>query len=250
MWVAMPRCLVVQHVEPEEAFAIGEALRASDVRIETCRVYAGDPVPADTSGLDGLVVMGGPMSAGSSGGFPTRDAEVALLADALRTGVPTLGVCLGAQLVAVAGGAAAYRGASGPEIGWGPVTLGADCRDDRLFGGLPETLTVLHWHGDTFDLPVGGRRLIGNARYDNQAFRLGPAAWGVQFHLEVTRRAVTGFLTEFASDLEGCGTTSGAIRAATAKALEALAPARDQVCGRFAALVAERVPRQDLIELA
>jgi len=246
---AMSSCLVVQHVAPEGAFAIEDALRATEVSVETCRVYAGDRVPADVSELGGLVVMGGPMSAGSSAGFPTRDAEIALLVDALRSGVPTLGVCLGAQLVAVAGGGAAYRGRRGPEIGWGPVHLDPECSDDPLFTGLPETLTVLHWHGDTFDLPAGGRRLISNVRYANQAFRLGDAAWGVQFHLEVTPAAVDGFVTEFASALEESGTGAAAIRAAAAGALEALAPARDLVCRRFARLVTDRVTQEDLIEL-
>jgi GMP synthase-like glutamine amidotransferase len=246
----MSRCLVVQHVAPEGAFAIEEVLRASGVGVDVCRVYAGDAVPPDTAGLDGLVVMGGPMSAGSNEGFPSREAELALLADALRGAVPTLGVCLGAQLVAVAGGGAAYPGARGPEIGWGPVTLGAECRDDTLFRGLPERLTVLHWHGDTFDLPQGARHLIANERYANQAFRLGDVAWGVQFHLEVTRQAVEDFVTAFASDLEGAATSPAAIRSAAAGALAALAPARDLVCGRFASLVADRVGREDLIELA
>jgi hypothetical protein len=138
----------------------------------------------------------------------------------------------------VAGEASVFPGPSGPEIGWGPVELTAECVDDRLFAGLPPTLTVMHWHGDTFDLPDGAARLAGNSSYPNQGFRLGPAAWGMQFHLEVTAAAVEGFLITFAADAERVDGGPDAIRAATPAALASLAEARDLVLGRFAAVVA------------
>jgi GMP synthase-like glutamine amidotransferase len=238
MWGAMSTCVVVQHVAPESAFAIEEALTAAGIEVDLRRVFAGDPVPEDARDLDGLVVMGGPMSAASDDGFPSRRAELALLAHAMATHVPTLGVCLGAQLVAAAAGAAVYPGAHGPEIGWSPVDLSDDCRTDPLFAGLPGPLTVLQWHGDTFDLPGGARHLARNAVYPNQAFRVGDVAWGVQFHLEVTAAAVDGFLTAFASDLGGLPGGAAAVRADTAGALAALAAPRTRIFARFAALVA------------
>ena len=238
----MPSCLVIQHVEPESAFAIETALTAAGVTVDTRRAFAGDAVPAGADGMDGLVVMGGPMSAASDRGFPSRPAELALLADAVQAGVPTFGVCLGAQLLAAAGGGAVRPGHGGPEIGWGPVTLAAGRGDDPLFGGLPEQLTVLHWHGETFDLPPGAVHLAGNDRYANQAFRLGPAAWGVQFHLEVTAEAVGGFLAAFGADAEGVDGGARRIAQATPGALGELGAARDLVLGRFAALVAAGRP--------
>ncbi len=234
----MPNCLVVQHVAPEPAFAIAEALVGGGVDIDTRRVFAGDRVPTDGSGFDGLVIMGGPMSAASDRGFPTRTTEIALITDAVGREIPILGVCLGAQLLAVAGGGPVFPGSSGPEVGWGPVDLAAECADDRLFAGLPKTLTVMHWHGDTFELPDRAVRLAGNSNYPNQGFRLGRAAWGMQFHLEVTAPAVEGFLTAFAADVERSDLGPDAIRAATPAALASLAEARDLVLGRFAALVA------------
>jgi GMP synthase-like glutamine amidotransferase len=236
----MPKCLVVQHVAPESAFAIADALATAGIEVDTRRMFAGEGIPADGSGLEGLVVMGGPMSAGSDDGFPTRAAELALLADAIDRGVPTLGVCLGAQLLAVAGGGSVFLGASGPEIGWGPVDLAAECGGDRLLAGLPSPLTVMHWHGETFDLPDRGVRLVGNANYPNQGFRIGAAAWGLQFHLEVTAPAVEGFLAAFGADAEPTDGGPEAIRAATPKALAALAGARGLVFQRFAGLVADR----------
>jgi GMP synthase-like glutamine amidotransferase len=246
----MPNCLVVQHVAPEPAFSIAEALSDSGVDIDTRRVFAGDRVPPDGSGLDGLVIMGGPMSAASDDGFPTRTAELALIADAIDRGIPTLGVCLGAQLLAAAAGGTVFPGASGPEIGWGPVDLTAGSVDDRLLAGLPTPLTVLHWHGDTFDLPEEAVRLAGNANYTNQGFRLGAAAWGLQFHLEVTAPAVDGFLTAFGADAEHTDGGPAAIRAATPKALASLAGARSLVVQRFADLVAARTHPRAATELA
>jgi GMP synthase-like glutamine amidotransferase len=244
----MPSCLVVQHVAPESAFVIGDALADVGVGIDVLSVFRGAEVPSDCSGFDGLVVMGGPMSATSDHDFPTREAEIKLIADALDRSVPTLGICLGAQLLAVAGGASVYPGSAGFEIGWAPVELTPACVDDGLFAGLPQHLDVMHWHGDTFDLPGGAERLIGNSTYANQGFRIGTSAWGLQFHLEVTESAVDGFLTAFPADAARVTGGVDAIRNATPSAIAALAGSRDTVVGRFARLVAAQAKRGDLVE--
>ena len=233
----MRNCLVVQHVAPEPAWAIGDALVRAGIEPDVRRVFAGEALPADVSGHDGVVVMGGPMSAASDDGFATRRAEVALLADALERSVPTLGVCLGAQLLAVAAGAAVGPGADGPEIGWHPVDLTPDAAGDRLFAGLPERLTVLHWHGDAFDLPPGAHRLAGSLRYPIQAFRTGETAWGIQFHVEVTGEAVDGMVRAFPEDAALAAGGAAAVIKTTPGALVALAPWRDLVFDRFTATV-------------
>ncbi len=234
----MARCLVVQHASPESAWAIGDALHLAGVTLDVRRSFADDEVPADMSEHEGLVVMGGPASAVSDTGFPTRDGELALIADALALGVPTLGVCLGAQLLALAAGGRVFPGASGPEIGWHPVELTPSGHSDPLFAGLPARLTVLHWHGDTFALPpdADATRLAGNDRYANQAFRFGTAAWGLQFHLEVTEPTVAEFVAAF-----GDG-ASDRIEEETPGALRVLGPWRDLLLGRFAAVVANGWP--------
>jgi GMP synthase-like glutamine amidotransferase len=248
MWCAMSTCLVLQHVAPESPFAVAEALTGAGVRVQTRRVFAGEALPDDLTGVDGLVVMGGPMAAHSEVGFPTRSRELALIAEALRIGIPTLGICLGAQLVVAAVDGRVYPGAGGPEIGWSPVTLSKHCGSDRLLRDLPETLTVLQWHGDTFDLPAGAVLLASNDRYPNQAFRLGELAWGLQFHLEVTESAIEGFLDEFAADTDSIDGGADAIRAAIASGVANLAAARGLVCTRFAELVAQRVTAADRLE--
>jgi GMP synthase-like glutamine amidotransferase len=236
----MARCLVVQHVDPEPSYALGEALDGAGVEVETCQVYAGDRVPANGTGYAGVVVMGGPMSAASDNGFPTRRAEIGLLAGAVASGVPTLGICLGAQLLAAAAGGSVFAGTAGAEIGWDRVRLSPGASDDGLLAGLAEDIGVLQWHGDTFDLPPGAVHLASSRRYANQAFRVGPAAWGLQFHLEVTTEAVETFLSAFGGDSAIPPGGAAAIREAMPDALAELDPVRSLVCGRFADLVAAR----------
>jgi GMP synthase-like glutamine amidotransferase len=234
----MTSCLVVQHVAAEPPWAIGAALTRAGVATDVRRPCGGDALPSDASCHDGVVVMGGPMSACSDEGFASRPAEVDLLRDALARGVPTLGVCLGAQLLALAAGARVYRGADGPEVGWSGVDLLAARDDDALFTGFPSRLPVLHWHGDTFDLPPGARHLARDGHYPNQAFRVGQAAWGLQFHLEVTPAAVDGLLDAFPVDAAVAPGGAAAIDEATAPSLDRLIPWRDLAFDRFAALVA------------
>ncbi len=232
----MTHCLVVQHVEAEPAWAVGDALARAGIELDVCRVFAGDPLPPDLGGHAGIVVMGGPMSAASDHGFPTRAAEVALVREAIERAVPTLGVCLGAQVLARAAGGLVYAGPDGPEVGWGPVHLTARVADP-LLDGLPSRLTVLHWHGDTYDLPPGAVLLASSPRYPNQAFRVGPAAWGFQFHIEVTPPAVEGLVRAFPDDAGRAAGGVDAMRRAAAPNLVALARSRDLVFDRFAALV-------------
>jgi GMP synthase-like glutamine amidotransferase len=231
--------LVVQHLEPERAAVLGETLEAAGCTLDVVRADLGQPLPRDLAAHDALVVLGGPMSATIDAGFPTRSAELALLRDAVGRGVPTLGVCLGAQLLAAAAGSAVYPGPE-PEIGWGEVTLTAEAADDPLFHGIESPLVALHWHGETFDLPEGAVRLAGSSLYPNQAFRLGAAAWGVQFHVEVDQAAVERFATAFAGDTGAIDGGTADILAATGEALAAMAPARTQILSRFAKLAASR----------
>lgn len=241
----MSRCLVVQHLEPEGPYRIAEALGERGVEVEACRVFAGDDVPARASGHDGLVVMGGPMSAASDAGFRTRGAELELLGDALSRKVPVLGICLGAQLLALAAGGRVYRGGAGAEIGWMPVHLTDEARTDPLFAGVGSPVVALHWHGDTFDLPPGASHLARSALYANQAFRVGEEAWGLQFHLEVDDAGLAAFMEGFGDDACAQGVDPESIWGPARSSLAALEPVCGQVFGRFAELVGERTAHRD-----
>ena len=144
----------------------------------------------DLSDVDGLepalmIVLGGPIGAYEDAIYPFLKHELRFLERRLAADRPTLGICLGAQLMARALGARVYAGPR-KEIGWAPLTLTPEGRRsplDRLAG---RGEAVLHWHGDTFDLPVGAVRLASTALYENQAFAWRQSAMALQFHPEVT----------------------------------------------------------------
>jgi len=233
----VPRCLVVQHVACEGPAALAGALRRHQVELDTCCVFAGDPLPRHLAGFDGLLVMGGPMSAASDPGFPTRAGELSLLEAAVHGGVPTLGVCLGAQLLSAATGGRVLRGEAGPEIGWGRVRLTDEVAGDPLFAGLPPTLEVLHWHGDTFELGAGSVLLASSERYPAQAFRAGARAWGLQFHLEVDEEAAAAMVNAFPAEAQ-VAEGGGAAIVAGAGGARRREDRGAVVLERFAALVA------------
>ena len=186
----MPQTLLaIQHVSWEGPHRILDACDGLEVR--TVRPLEGDTLPRPTE-VSGAVVMGGPMNVDEVERHPGLAAEREWLAKALRLQMPILGICLGAQLLARALGAAVRPGER-PEIGFAPVTVHDP--GDPVLGGLAPETTALHWHGDVFDLPDGAQPLASSERTAHQAFRHGNA-WGVLFHPEADRELVDRWLAE------------------------------------------------------
>jgi GMP synthase-like glutamine amidotransferase len=181
--------LVLQHIACEPPAVYEDAMVARGARITRVELDEGEPLPA-WQGFDAVVVMGGPMGSYDEAEFPWLVAEKALIGEAVRAGVPLFGACLGLQLLAAALGAAVYPGGT-PEVGVLPVELTPAGVDDPIFGRLPSPFVGLQWHGDTFDLPVGAVSLLRSAAYENQGFRYGDSAYGVQFHLEIDETLAT-----------------------------------------------------------
>jgi GMP synthase-like glutamine amidotransferase len=176
--------LVLQHIACEPPGVYEDVLNECGATIHRVELDEGEPLP-DWRAFDAIVAMGGPMGAVDDDEHPWLVDEKRLIAEAVRSGLPFWGVCLGVQLLAASLGARVYPG-SAPEVGLLPVTLTDEALADPVFAGTPRELLTLQWHGDTFDLPDGAARLAGSAAYPNQAFRVGAAAYGVQFHLEVS----------------------------------------------------------------
>jgi GMP synthase-like glutamine amidotransferase len=175
--------VVFRHIASEGAGRMAPILESRGVRIEYADLFRpGEAVP-DWRSAAGLVFMGGPMSANDD--LPYLRQELAILAAALHEDKPVLGVCLGSQLLARAARARVYRNPV-KEIGWAPVNWTPAASSDALFHGLEPVETVFHWHGETFDLPAGAVHLAESRDCRHQAFRLGRATYGLQFHLEVT----------------------------------------------------------------
>lgn len=187
-----PPVLVVEHVAWEGPHRIADALSDLPLRRVEPAVDAASALPTPGQ-VSGAVFMGGPMSVHDTDRFPMLAREIDWIADALERGLPVLGVCLGAQLLARALGAE-VRPASAPEIGWGRVEV-LDAADP-VVGPLAPSTEVLHWHGEVFDLPAGATPLARSAPTAVQAFRAGSSAWGVLFHAEADARLVERWLAE------------------------------------------------------
>jgi GMP synthase-like glutamine amidotransferase len=182
-----PLILVLEHDPSDPPLRLGEWLTDAGARLEIRRPYAGDPIPDGPAAFDGVVSLGGEMGADDDDVAPWLPATRRLLAAATADGTPTLGVCLGAQLLAVATGGEVRRGADGPEIGAHLAAKRDAATADPLFADLPMTPDVMHYHYDVITrLPPGAVLLLTSNGYPNQAFRVGDAAWGVQFHIETT----------------------------------------------------------------
>lgn len=157
----------------------------------TIHVVTPTELPADLDGFDGLVVLGGAMGATDDLDHPWLPDARRLLSSALTRRLPTLAICLGAQLLAVATGGGVKVGEDGPEVGPDLVGKRDTGSSDPLFGELPLMPDVLHFHSDVVDpLPPDSVLLASATRYPNQAFRVGRAAYGLQFHIETTTDTV------------------------------------------------------------
>ena len=176
----------LQHVPFEGLGSIDSWLQSMRADVSVTRFFE-DPALPDVDDLHLLVIMGGPMSVNDEQEFPWLAAEQEFIRKAIETGKAVIGICLGAQLIAGALGAAVYPNRE-KEIGWFPVTAEPVSDTEDVFT-FPQELLAFHWHGETFDLPEGATRLARSAACENQAFQLGKRVIGLQFHLETTPAA-------------------------------------------------------------
>jgi GMP synthase-like glutamine amidotransferase len=194
------RVQVLQHVPFEDIGAMASWLEARGVSPNYTRFYDDGLLPP-VAGLDLVIVMGGPMSVNDEAQLPWLRAEKQFLREAIGHGVPVLGVCLGAQLIADALGTRVYPNAE-KEIGWFPIH---GVSEDAVPGDacclFPAESLVFHWHGETFDLPPGAVRLARSAACENQAFRIGRQVVGLQFHLEATAESAAAILDHCGDEL-------------------------------------------------
>ncbi|MBN2720003.1 MAG: type 1 glutamine amidotransferase [Proteobacteria bacterium] len=228
--------IVLKHVPFEGPGLIAEMLEGRGIPFKAIEVFD-EGVPLSAAGFSGIVTMGGPMSV--LDGLDAIEREKRLHREASERGIPVLGVCLGAQIIANAFGGRVYRG-DRPEIGWGEVELAGEGLSDPLFAGVDNPLSVLHWHGDTFDLPPGAVRLASSDRYENQAFRFGEMIYGFQFHLEMNSDMVREWAEADQASDDGLLNDPGEL---LEKMKDRLGPVRFSgalVFGRFLDLVAGR----------
>jgi GMP synthase-like glutamine amidotransferase len=162
------------------------------------RIDEGEPVPGAAAQFSGLVFMGGPMSVNDD--LPWIAPVLRLIRDARDTGVPTLGHCLGGQLMAKALGGAVTRNPV-KEIGWGRVDVLRNDAAAQWFGGNLQSFDSFHWHGETFSIPPGATRIAASPWCENQAFVLGPHL-GMQYHVEMTPELIRTWCQDWEKEVE------------------------------------------------
>lgn len=189
------RAVCLKHVPFEGPGAFATHLYARGIPLERYLVPK-DGLPKEAGDL--LIIMGGPMSVNDPDPWIAR--ETAFIRQAVEAGTSVLGICLGSQLMAKALGAAVRPGHA-LELGMTSISLTAEGRQDPVFGSLPETFEAFEWHGEVFDLPQGAVPLAGSPIAPLQAFRYGPRAYGLLFHLEMDEPGMIALCRECASDL-------------------------------------------------
>ena len=196
----MEEILVFQHDPFEDLGVFAGVLERQAADYRVIRLFDGETPSEDWERIKGLIVLGGPMSVQDELNYPFLRWEKRIIHAAVNDGVPLLGVCLGAQLIASTLGTSVYRGPV-KEIGWSSVSITPHGQVDAVLGYLPENATVFQWHSDGFDLPPNAIRLASSINFENQAFRVGKTIYGLQFHLEVTPRMIERWIYERSRDL-------------------------------------------------
>lgn len=176
--------IAIRHVPFEDLGTLSATLHQWNYQVTYLEAGLDRLDTLDPLAPDILVVLGGPIGAYDTEDYPFLNQEKQLLASRLQADLPTLGICLGAQVMASALNARVYP--SIPEIGWSPIELSEAGRQSLLRHLAPERTSVLHWHGDTFDLPNGATHLASTPVCQNQAFSWGNYGLALQFHPEVT----------------------------------------------------------------
>lgn len=196
----MTAALIITHERKEGPGIFGDMLKARGFAL--INLYAPEgKFTKEMERHDLVLVMGGPMGVYETDKYAFIERELEFLKRRIETGLPTLGVCLGAQMIAGALGADVYPGGAGQEIGWNELRV---LNDNHPLKHLEAPKTnMFHWHGDTFDLPKGADLLASTDLYKNQAFSYGQNTLALQFHPEMTTEMIKDWATVLGPDMGG-----------------------------------------------
>lgn len=185
----MKTAFCLRHIAFEDLGTLEPVIAAQGYEITYFEAAVDDLTQIEPLQPDLLVVLGGPIGVYNVDDYPFLQDEITLLEKRLAADLPILGICLGSQLIAQALGARVYFSGH-KEIGWKPLILSHAGQQSCLAAIAPELTPVLHWHGDTFDLPKGATHLAATDEFVNQAFSWGKHCLALQFHVEVTQQGL------------------------------------------------------------
>lgn len=192
------QAIAIRHVPFEDLGNLGHILEQNNYAVNYVEAASGLVSQIDPLNPELIVILGGPIGAYDDVDYPFLKDELTLLERRLKADRPTLGICLGAQLMARSLGAKVYPGQE-KEIGWFPIQLSEQGEKSSL--SYIASTPVLHWHGDTFDLPNGAIHLASSSKYKNQAFAWGECGLALQFHPEVTAQGLEHWLIGHACEI-------------------------------------------------
>ena len=202
---------VIRHLAFEDLGLIQNVLEERNINITTYDVGV-DDIELAILNSDLVILLGGPISVYETKQYPFLKDEINSLKKRLSANKPTLGICLGAQLMAVALGADVYPGGT-KEIGWKEVMLMPQGTTSCL--SFLEHIPVLHWHGDTFDIPENAQHLASTTTFNNQAFSINNNILAIQFHVEVNPSRIEQWLIGHSCELAQTGIEPQKIRSQT-----------------------------------
>ncbi len=199
--------LILSHLQQEGSCTLGGLLIERGMRVRTIN----SPRTWKEKGLthidplrpDLLIIMGGPIGVYQADDYPFLHDEMAMLKTRIDAGLPTIGICLGSQLMAQAMGATVRKGEAGKEVGWKGLTLTEAGKSSPAAHLCESKTSMFHWHSDTYDLPQGATLLASTDQYENQIYTFGKAALGLQCHPEVCRRPLEEWFVMFNGDITG-----------------------------------------------
>jgi GMP synthase (glutamine-hydrolysing) len=224
------KALVLSHIAFEDLGSLNAPLRERGFEIETVDAASVRFPLQQAESCDLLVILGGPIGVYEQQDYPFLKDEIACIGQRLAAHKPTLGICLGAQLMAAALGARVYPGKNSAEIGWSPLRAAPHAQPPEWFAPLlTPGLSLFHWHGDTFDLPHNALHLASTELYYNQAFALGNFALGLQFHPEVTADGLERWYVGHACELRHAGIAAAQLRSLARMHADAL----EEAAARF-----------------
>lgn len=189
----MAKILILQHVPHERLGTLEPPLKKMGHTLLPLDTYDETAVWPSLSEVDAVILMGGPMSVTQLKRHPFLRRELTLIREALKRRLPILGICLGSQLLAVALDAKVSPAAQ-KEVGWFPIMREPGMEKDPLLAPFSQTETVFQWHGDTFDLPQGAKRLASSPLCPEQGFRYRDNVYALQFQLEMTEAMVRAWM--------------------------------------------------------
>jgi len=193
----------LQHIDLEGPGTLGGFFSDKGIASTTVALYDGEPLPEKINDGDGVIILGGPMNADEEARYPFLRQEKALIQELIERDILTVGLCLGAQLIARAAGARVYK-APVKELGMVPISLTEQGKQDPLFEGVGQNSHFFQWHEDTFDVPDAGILLGQGKDCPNQIFKIGSKAYGFQCHMEISRQEALAWAGDYVKDPQEC----------------------------------------------